>query len=173
MEEKHQPQASLAFPTPGTLLLFPTDFPASQIVCVRLRRGDGRWRGGGGVEGKRTWSRLQLWTTACLCFWQREASRHKERFVAAVKTRDAQRLENMSDTNERGDCGCGLGFQGEGGGRHFSSGSLRSYVLRFGFSLNNHNKMSQQVKRNPKQCFLQMRSPLKREFGQEYEGKSK
>lgn len=111
VEEKHQPQASLAFPTPGTLLLFPTDFPASQIVCVRLRRGDGRWRGGGGVEGKRTWSRLQPWTTACLCFWQREASRHKERFVAAVKTRDAQRLENMSDANERGDCGCGLGFQ--------------------------------------------------------------
>lgn len=62
---------------------------------------------------------------------------------------------------------------GEGGGRHFSSGSVRSYVLRFCFSLNTHNNMSQQVKRKPKQCFQQMRSQCKREFGQEYEGKSK
>lgn len=29
----------------------------------------------------------------------------------SIKTRDAQRLENMSNVNEGGDCGCGLRFQ--------------------------------------------------------------
>lgn len=32
-------------------------------------------------------------------------------FVAAVKIRDAQRVENMSNSKERVDCGCGLRFQ--------------------------------------------------------------
>lgn len=72
---------------------------SSLLNCLREAEMRG-WEAEEGIEGKRAQSRLQSWTTARLCFRQCEASRHKEGFVAAVKIRDAQRLENMSDVKE-------------------------------------------------------------------------
>lgn len=99
----------LHFQLPEHSFIFQQTFQPSKLFAWGWDEGMGRRRRG--VEGRKTRSRLQPWITACLCFWQREASRHKERFVAAVKIRDAQRLENMSDVKERVDWGCGLRFQ--------------------------------------------------------------
>lgn len=99
-----------------------------------------------GVNGKKTGYRLQPWTTARLCFWQREASYHKERSVAAVKVRDMLRLEKISDVKETDDCGCRLTFQEK---ELQDTSSPNRFILMFYGLVSfwfNDNNVSQQVK---------------------------